>query len=114
MQGLVDQVPERTQRADRIGVGSVAGEREGLAAAATEDDRLPGTGAAWLLHPRVTPERLEGRRLVPDPLDRVLAHARQLQRWDRIGAVARQRLAVRRHHDVIASPPAVARFGQLL
>src|SRR5689334_7381255 len=63
---FIHDPPQRGEGTDRIGVGGVAGERERLAAAAAEIHMLPRAGPAGLLHPRVSPERLEAGRLVPD------------------------------------------------
>src|SRR5260370_15220091 len=55
-----------SKMAHRIGCGGVAGEREGLAAAAAEIELPPRAARARLLHPRAAAEGIEGRRVRPD------------------------------------------------
>src|SRR6202012_2735748 len=68
--------------ADRVGVARVLRQLERLAAAATVIARLELARPAGLLHPGIPAERFEGRRLLPDPLQRVLAHGIERQRLD--------------------------------
>src|SRR5262249_40995498 len=57
-----------------IGCTGVAGEREGLAAAAAEIELSPRAARARLLHPCGAAEGIEGRRVCPDIGERMLAH----------------------------------------
>jgi hypothetical protein len=58
----------------RIGCGGVAGEREGLAAAAAEIQLSTRAACARLLHPCGAAEGVEGRGIRPDVRERTLAH----------------------------------------
>src|SRR4051794_18052456 len=66
--------------ADRVGPGGVAGELERLAPAAAEVELAAVAAPARFGHPVRAAEGPEQRRLVPDPGQRVLAHARPGQR----------------------------------
>src|SRR5579859_3474896 len=67
-----DHLMQRRERAGRIGIGSVAGERERLAAAAAEIDLAELAGFARLLHPGRAAIAIEGVRVLPDPGDRMI------------------------------------------
>src|SRR5215472_9001663 len=95
---------------DRIGCGGVAGEREGLAAAAAEIELAPRAARARLLHPCAAAEGVEGRRVRPDVGERVLAHIPEFKAGDRFGGVAGQYLARRRHIERAPTPAADARL----
>jgi hypothetical protein len=60
--------------AHRIGCGGIAGEGEGLAAAAAEIELAARAAYAWLFHPCGAAEGIEGRRVCPDVGKRMLAH----------------------------------------
>jgi hypothetical protein len=71
----------RREPADGIGGRNVAGETERLAAAAAPVLLLAPerAGAARLLHPVRAAEARERLRLVPDPLERAVAHVGELE-----------------------------------
>src|SRR6476660_8556927 len=69
---LEDGLVQRRQRAGRIGVGGVAGQRKGLAAAAAEIDLAEFAGLARLLHPAGAAIAVEGVGVLPDPGDRMV------------------------------------------
>src|SRR5262249_50068370 len=94
----------------RIGCGGVAGEREGLATAATETGPPTRAARARLLHPRGAAERIEGRRVRPDIGERTLAHVPEFKAGNRLGRVAGQHLARRRHVERAPTPPSDARL----
>ena len=94
------------EMADRVGRAGVTGERERLAAAAAEIDLAPRTACARLLHPGGSAEGIEGRRIRPDVGQRVLAHRLEFKTGNRLGSVAGQHLARRRH--VQRAPPPTA------
>src|SRR5690349_1162258 len=62
-----DRLVHRRQRAGRIGIGCVARQRKGLAAAAAEIDLAELAGFARLLHPAGAAIAVEGFRVLPDP-----------------------------------------------
>src|SRR5438552_2252456 len=66
---LENPLVHRRQRAGRIGVAGVAGQREGLAAAAAEIDFLELAAAARLRHPAGAAIAVEGLRVLPYPGD---------------------------------------------
>src|SRR5690606_27084479 len=72
--GIEDQLVLRRLAAHRIGGGGVAGEHEGLAAAAAEVLGLLVAAATGLGHPVVAAEAVEAEGVVPDVADVVLAH----------------------------------------
>src|SRR2546428_6740113 len=94
--------------AHRVGGGGVAGEREGLAAASAEIQLAPRAARARLLHPCAAPEGVEGRRVRPDIRERTLAHVPEFKAGNRLGAVAGQHLARRRHVEPSPTPAADA------
>src|SRR6516162_6721963 len=95
---------------NRIGCSDVAGEREGLAAAAAEIELPTRTARARLLHPRAAAEGVEGRRVCPDIGERTLAHVPEFKAGDRFGGVAGQHLARRRDVERAPTPAADARL----
>src|SRR5882672_8752449 len=91
---LEDLVMQRRQRAGRVGIPGVAGQREGLAAAAAEIGFAEFAGLARLGHPPGAAIAVESFRVLPDPGDRVVrAHRFEFQPGDALGGVARQHLA---------------------
>lgn len=66
--------------AHRVGGLGVAGEQEGLAAAAAEVALLLVAGTARLGHPGVAAEAVEAERFVPDVLQAVIAHIGEFHR----------------------------------
>ena len=100
------------ERGDTPGrLRGVAGEREGLAAAAAEIELATRAARARLLHPRGAAERIEGRRVRPDIGERMLAHVPEFKAGNRLGRVAGQHLARRRHVERAPAPAADARLG---
>src|SRR5215207_1697652 len=97
------------QRASGIGIAGVAREREGLAAAAAEIDRLAGAGGAGLPHPIRAAERRERRRALPNVVQRAVAYAPEREARDGLGGVAGENLAARR--DVERAPPPAVDAG---
>src|ERR1700737_4941845 len=69
---LEDLLMHRRQRAGRIGIAGIAGQREGLAAAAAEIDLLELAALARLGHPPGAAIAVEGFRVLPDPGDRMI------------------------------------------
>ena len=70
---FADPAVVRRQGADRIGIGGVARQQECLAAAAAEILLLPWTAATGFGHRSRPAKAIEGRRLVPDPVEIALA-----------------------------------------
>src|ERR1700687_4897829 len=69
--GLLENLfMHRRQRAGRIGIAGIAGQREGLAAAAAEIDLLELTALAWFGHPAGAAIAVEGLGILPDPGNR--------------------------------------------
>src|SRR5207244_9306781 len=81
---------------------------------AAEIDLLARAGAAGLLHPVLAAERLEGRRLGPDPLQRPESYGVEGQRRDVGRSMARQRAAIRHDEQVVFPPAAITRLRILL
>src|SRR6185369_4232368 len=82
--------------ANRVGVGRLAGDEIGLAAAAAEVAALLGTAAAGFAHPLVAAIAVEAGRVAPDPAEVVAAHARELEAGQHARLVAGERDAVGR------------------
>src|SRR5258706_15541260 len=87
----------RSEVTNRVGCGGVTGKGEGLAAATAEIELATRTARARLLHPRRAAESIEGRRVRPDIRERMLAHVPKFKAGNRLGGVAGQHLAPRRH-----------------
>src|SRR5262249_12990971 len=68
--GTDDVVVVRRQGTGGVGVGRVAGEQGGLAAAAAEVDVAAGAAPARLRHPGRAAIAVERLRLLPDPAQR--------------------------------------------
>src|ERR1043166_8263317 len=64
---LEDLLMHRRQRAGRVGIAGVAGQRKGLAAAAAEIDLLEFAALARLGHPAGAAIAVEGLGILPDP-----------------------------------------------
>ena len=73
----------------RIGCGGVSGECESLAAATPEIDVTTWTARARFLHPRCAAESIEGRRVRPDIVQRMVADVPEREVRDRLGSMAR-------------------------
>src|SRR5438445_2647105 len=69
---LEDLLVHRRQRAGRIGIAGIAGQRKGLAAAAAEVDFPELAALARLLHPPGAAIAVEGFGILPDPGDRMV------------------------------------------
>src|SRR5229473_3414408 len=95
---------------DRVGRGGVAGQREGLAAATAEIQLAARTARARLLHPGGAAEGVERRGARPDVGERAVAHVPEFEAGDRLGGMAGQHLARRRHVERAAAPTADARL----
>src|SRR5262249_45259763 len=87
-----------------IGCGGGAGERAGLAAGAAEIELAPRAAGARLLHPCAATEGVEGWRVRPDIGERTLAHVPEFKAGNRLGGVAGQHLARRRHVERAPTP----------
>src|SRR4051812_33980850 len=85
------------EMADRVGRARVAGEREGLTAAAAEILLASRAARARLLHPGGATERVERRRVRPDIGERMIAHVPELETGNRLRCMAGQHFARRRH-----------------
>ena len=86
----------RRQRAGRIGVGGVPGQREGLTAAAAEIDFPELAALARFRHPAGAAIAVEGLGMLPDPGDRMIAaNGFEFEPGDGFGGVAGQNLARR-------------------
>ena len=96
--------------AHRVGRGRVAGEREGLAAAAAEIQLAARAARARLLHPGGAAEGIEGRRVRPDVGERMLAHVPEFEPGNRFRGVAGQHLAGGRDVERAPAPAADARL----
>ena len=114
--GRDDGVVVRRVAADGIGGGGVAGEAQRLAAAAAPVLLLAPerARAARLLHPAGAAEARERVGLVPDPVERAVAHVGELEARDRRRSLARERLAVGCDDDRGPPPAAHARLRQVL
>src|SRR5690606_23702423 len=108
-----DDAVLRRFAAYRIGVGGVAGEHEGLAAAAAKILLLLIATAAGLRHPVVTTKFVEAEGVAPDVLDAVLAHVWKFYR-QLSGTVAWQCCAVRGDVEKEVAPATHAGLGALL
>src|SRR6266508_2934600 len=95
---------------NRVGCSGVAGNGEGLAAAAAEIQLATRTTRARLLHPCGTAEGVEGRGIRPDIGEGTLAHVPEFKAGDRLSRVAGQHLARRRHVERAAAPATDARL----
>src|SRR5919206_5160760 len=90
----------------------IARERERLTTAAAEILPPPWTARARLLHPIGAAEGLKRRRVLPDILDRMLAHRPEFETRNGFCRMAWQHLAGRRHVERAPAPAADARFGK--
>src|SRR6202043_91973 len=91
---LENLVVQRRQRAGRVGIAGIAGQREGLAAATAEIDFLELAASAWLRHPAGAAIAVEGFGILPDPGDRMIgAYRQELEPGDGFGGMAGQNLA---------------------
>src|SRR6185295_16136605 len=88
--GLLENLlVHRRQRAGRVGIAGVAGQRKGLAAAATEIDFLEFTALARFGHPAGAAIAVEGFGVLPDPGDRMVgAYRFEFEPGDALGGVA--------------------------
>src|SRR3954453_6257080 len=70
--GLENMLMHRRQRAGRIGIAGIAGQRKGVATAAAEIDLLELAALAGLGHPAGAAIAIEGFGALPDPGDRMI------------------------------------------
>src|SRR6201996_5992636 len=98
------------EMADGGGAGGSTGELERLAPAAAEVEVAAGAAPAWLRHPVRSAEALEERGLLPDPRQRVLAHAGPGKRKSVCGR-AGQHVAIGQHGELPPTPAVHAGFG---
>src|SRR6185436_14139787 len=99
----------RRQRAGRIGIAGIAGQRKGLAAAAAEVDFPELAALARLLHPAGAAIAVERLGILPDPGDRMVrTHGFEFELRDAFGGVAGQDLARRRDVEELPAPAAHA------
>src|SRR3954451_22905104 len=90
---LEDLLVHWRQRAGRIGIAGVAGQRKGLTAAAAEIEFLEFAAPARLRHPAGAAITVEGLGILPDPGDRVVRpHRQEFEAGDGLGGVAWQDL----------------------
>src|SRR6478609_2483483 len=101
---LEDGLVQRRQRAGGIGVGGIARQRKGLAAAAAEIDLAEFARFTRLLHPAGAAIAVEGVGVLPDPGDRMVgAHRLEIEPGDALGGVAGQHLAGGRDVEELAT-----------
>ena len=106
---LEDLLVHRRQRAGRIGVAGIAGQRKGLAAAAAEIDFPEFAALARLRHPAGAAIAVEGFGVLPDPGDRMVgAHRFEFEPGDAFGGMAGQDLAGGRDVEELPAPAAHA------
>src|SRR5205085_1857321 len=103
-----DFLVARRQFARRVGIAGVAGEGEGLAAAAAPVDLAKVAALAGLGHPSRAAIGLKGRRIIPDPVDRMVAHRFEGERGDALGGVTREHSTSRRDVEELPAPAAHA------
>src|SRR5438132_9611942 len=97
------------QRAGRIGVAGVAGQRKGLAAAAAEIDLAEFAALARLRHPAGAAIAVEGFGVLPDPGDGMICSYRlEFEARDAFRRVAGQDFACRRDVEELPAPAAHA------
>lgn len=97
--------------ADWVGGGGVAGEEQGLAAAAAEVESAAIACVAWSLHPGFAAEFLEGIASVPDFGKRLVFHVGKLQAGDDFCGVTGKCFAARRDEHELAAPATHAGLG---
>src|SRR4051812_33611266 len=83
----------RRQRARRICIAGVSGQRKGLAAAAAEVDLAEFAALAGLLHPAGAAIAVEGLGVLPDPGDRMVGtDGEEVESGNALGRMTRQDL----------------------
>src|ERR1051325_10008462 len=92
--------------AHRVGRCGVAGEREGLAAAAAEILLTARAACARLLPPAGAAEGVERRRVGPDVGERMVLHVPEFQTRNRLRRMTWQHLAGRRDVERAPAPDA--------
>src|SRR4029453_11421167 len=86
---LEDLLMHRRQRAGRVGIAGVAGQRKGLTAAAAEIDLLEFAALARFRHPAGAAIAVEGFGILPDPGDRMIgAHGFEFESGDALCRMA--------------------------
>jgi len=111
---VLDAAVMRGLCAHRVGLGRIAGEQVGLTAATAVIDMALVAAAARLAHPAVAAKCVERVAVVPDLLQRALAHVRQREPRQRTRGMTRQRGAVRCDAEEHRAPPVHARLRPLL
>src|SRR5215468_8519227 len=102
---LLDHMMVWREMTDRIGGAGVAGEGEGLAAAAAEID-LTALAAPARLGQEIGPaEGIEGGVVLPNLAQRMVFHRPEFETRDRFRRMARQHAAGRRHVQRAAAQP---------
>src|SRR3984957_7175670 len=92
-----DLLVQWRQRAGRVGIAGIAGQREGLAGVAAEVDFLELAALAWLGHPAGAAIAVEGLGILPDPGDRMIGpHRFEFEPGDGFGGMAGEGLGRRR------------------
>src|SRR6266436_7858367 len=94
---LLHHMVMRREVADRIGGAGIAGECEGLAAAAAEIDVAALAALARLRQETGAPEGVERGVVFPDLAQRMVFHGPEFEARDRLGRMARQNAAGRGH-----------------
>src|SRR6185436_9526317 len=102
---LEDLLMHRRQRAGRVGIAGVAGQRKGLAAAAAEIDFLEFAALARFGHPAGAAIAVEGLGVLPDPGDRMIgAYGFEFEPGDAFRRMAGQHLAGGRNVEELPAP----------
>src|SRR6056297_2287011 len=103
--------PSRHKLARWIGRCCIAGQREGLTAAATEIKLLTRTASAGLLHPRRAAKHLERSAPEPNVFEAHLADSVSHNAGNGLGGMAWQHFSIRRDIESNTSPSTHAGFG---
>src|SRR3954467_5860052 len=102
----------RRQMTCGIRGAGIAGEQEGLAAAAAEIYFLARAAATGLQHPVIAAEGAEGRRALPDLGEPMFAYIPELEPGNRFRGMTGQHAAGRRDIERTPAPAADAGFGE--
>src|SRR5882757_9962168 len=106
---LEDLLVQRRQRAGRIGIAGIAGQRKGLAATAAEIDFPELAALARLGHPAGAAIAVERLGILPDPGNRMIgAYGFEFEPGDAFSGVAGQDLAGGRNVEELPAPAAHA------
>src|SRR5262245_39301394 len=91
---------------NRIGGARIASDQESLAAAAAIVLVTSRTGSTGLLHPGLTAEGIERRRVAPDLAERMFANVPEFKIGNDFGGMAGKYLAGRRYVERTTAPTA--------